>query len=84
MSKRKRKGFAASPKWPELPIAELTRIIERSKTAPLAEADYTKLKAAVDTLTFLTQEPSGEGDDDRSAAPDALRCDHGEDQPGRR
>ena len=61
MSKRKRKGFAASPKWPELPIAELTRIIERSKTAPLAEADYTKLKAAVDTLTFLTQELLAKG-----------------------
>src|SRR5689334_17534959 len=61
MSKRKRKGFAASPKWSELPIAELTRIIERAKTAPLAEADYTKLKAAVDTLTFLTQELLAKG-----------------------
>jgi transposase len=61
MSKRKRHPHASSSTWRDLPIAELTGIIDRAKTAPLDEADYTKLKAAVDTLTFLTQELLAKG-----------------------
>lgn len=58
MSKRKRS--TPGLKWPELPIAELTGIVERAKTA-LSEADHSKLKAAVETLTFLTQELLAKG-----------------------
>jgi len=61
MSKRKQKRSTPSPKLSELPIAELTGIVERTKTAPLAEADYAKLKAALDTLAFLTQELLAKG-----------------------
>jgi len=41
-------------------MAELSGIVERAKTA-LTEAEYTKLKAAMDTLTFLTQELLAKG-----------------------
>ena len=61
MSKRKRKRSTPSAKWRELPIAELTGIVERAKTAPLNEAEYAKLKAAMETLAFLTQELLAKG-----------------------
>ena len=54
MSKRKRS------QRPNLPIAELVGIVDRTKTA-LSETDYAKLRAAVDTLTFLTQELLAKG-----------------------
>ena len=61
MSKRKRNRSTPSAKWRELPIAELTGIVERAKTAPLTEAEYAKLKAAMETLAFLTQELLAKG-----------------------
>ena len=61
MSKRKRKRSTPSAKWRELPIAELAGIVERAKTAPLNEAEYAKLKAAMETLAFLTQELLAKG-----------------------
>ena len=60
MSKRKRSRSTSSPAWRDLPVAELTGIVDRARTA-LSETDYTKLKAAVDTLTFLTQELLAKG-----------------------
>ena len=49
--KKKRPG----PKRTDVPHAELVWIVERAKTAPLDEAGYVTLKAAIDTLSFLTQ-----------------------------
>jgi len=60
MSKRKRRRSTSTPGWRDLPVAELAGIVDRARTA-LSEADYTKLKAAVDTLTFLTQELLAKG-----------------------
>ena len=38
----------------ELSTAELERLLERARVEPLPEEDYQKLKAAVDTLEYLT------------------------------
>ena len=51
----------ARPGRSELRLEDLTAIVERAKAAPLGEADYTTLKAAVETLAFLTQELEGKG-----------------------
>jgi len=40
----------------EVDQRELEAILERAKTTPMSEAEYTKLHAAVETLAFLTQE----------------------------
>ena len=40
----------------DLDQSELEAILERAKTTPMSEAEYTKLHAAVETLVFLTQE----------------------------
>ena len=45
----------------ELQLDELQGILERAKAAPLDETDYATLKAAVDTLAFLTQELAAKG-----------------------
>ena len=60
MSKRKRQRSSPSLKWPDLPVAELSGIVERARTA-LNETEYAKLKAAMETLTFLTQELQAKG-----------------------
>jgi transposase len=39
----------------ELSTAELERLLERARVEPLPEEDYQKLKAAVDTLEYLTE-----------------------------
>jgi len=39
----------------EVPLEELQQALARSLDAPLAEADYRKLAAALDTLAHLTQ-----------------------------
>lgn len=45
----------------ELRLDELQGIVERAKAAPLTEADYATLRAAVETLAFLTQELEAKG-----------------------
>jgi transposase len=60
MSKRKRPPSSPSLKWPDLPVAELGGIVERARSS-LSETEYAKLKAAMDTLTFLTQELQAKG-----------------------
>ena len=39
----------------ELSMEELERLLERARVEPLPEEDYQKLKAAVDTLEYLTE-----------------------------
>ena len=39
----------------ELNRQELEQILERALTAPLAEDDYQKLHAVLDTLAYMTQ-----------------------------
>jgi transposase len=39
----------------ELNLEELATLLERAKTSPLSEPDYHKLKAALETLGYLTQ-----------------------------
>jgi hypothetical protein len=46
---------SGSPRM-ELDQSELEAILERAKTAPMSEAEYAKLHAALETLVFLTQE----------------------------
>ena len=60
MSKRKRNRSTSSPSWRDLPVAELAGIVDRARTA-LSETDYAKLKAAMDTLAFLSQELLAKG-----------------------
>jgi transposase len=60
MKRKSRHQNPSSSRLRDLPIAELTGIVERAKTA-LSETDYAKLKTAVDTLTFLTQELQAKG-----------------------
>ncbi len=45
-----------NPERIELEMSELEAILERSKTTPMSEEEYTKLHAALETLVFLTQE----------------------------
>ena len=40
----------------DLDQSELEAILERAKTTPMSEEEYTKLHAAIETLVFLTQE----------------------------
>ncbi len=61
MSRRKRHRRGSSSKRLDLPLAEILGIVERAKAAPLSEVDYATLKAAVDTLAFLTQELAAKG-----------------------
>jgi transposase len=59
--KKKRRASKAQPQRRELPLGELTAILERTKVGPLSEQDHATLKAAVDTLAFLTQELEAKG-----------------------
>lgn len=40
----------------DLPIEELSAIVDRAKVAVLSETEHTQLRAAMETLVFLTQE----------------------------
>ena len=55
MTKRRR------PKRIELGIEELTQIVDRAAQSPLSPEELAKLRAAVDTLGFLTQELEAKG-----------------------
>ena len=39
----------------DVPLAELTRLVERTQHAPLTAPEYTTLKAAIDTLGYVAQ-----------------------------
>lgn len=52
---------ARTPKPQEIHHTELAMILERAKSAPLSAEDHDKLKAAMDTLVFLTQELEAKG-----------------------
>jgi len=54
--KRRRTSRIPSPPHGELPIQELSAIIERTRVGALNEEEYGKLKAVLDTLVFLKQE----------------------------
>jgi transposase len=58
---KKKKGKKAEPQRRELPLEELCAIVERAKAGPLCEGDYETLKAAMETLAFLTQELEAKG-----------------------
>lgn len=49
-------GRQCNPKLLELDRGELETILEHTKTATLSEDEYTKLRVAMETLIFLTQE----------------------------
>jgi len=49
------------PERIELGIEELQSILERATREPLSSEEYARLKAAVDTLRFLTQELEAKG-----------------------
>ncbi len=57
---RRRPPRAAPPRL-ELPLDELQAIVARTQTAPLGAEDHAKLKAAMDTLAFLTAELQAKG-----------------------
>jgi len=57
--KKARKKKPAS-KHQDVPLEELTAIVERTKAA-LSEKEYDKLRSAVDTLAFLTNELEKKG-----------------------
>lgn len=61
MTKRKGRRSSGPFQRRELRLEELQGIVERAKTAPLTEADYATLKAAVETLAFLTEELAAKG-----------------------
>ena len=64
MSRRRRKPTGPRPATPpplELPLNELTAIVERTKSAPLSPDDHARLKAAMDTLAFVTAELQATG-----------------------
>jgi len=54
--KRRRTSHMPSPPHGELPIQELSAIIERTRVGALTEEEYGKLRAVLDTLVFLKQE----------------------------
>jgi len=55
--KRKRKPRKArSPRRQDVELSELEAILERAKVSPLNDGDREKLKAAIETLAFITNE----------------------------
>jgi transposase len=62
---RKKQGIAGSRGQPskvtELELRELQAILARAKAGPLGDAEVDKLKAAMDTLAFLTRELEAKG-----------------------
>jgi transposase len=61
MSERKAKQQRRDRKRREMRLDELGGIVERARSAPLSAGDYDTLKAAIDTLAFLTQEIEHKG-----------------------
>jgi hypothetical protein len=59
--RRQRAPPRAAPPRLELPLDELEAIVERTKTAALGAEDHAKLKAAMDTLAFVTAELQAKG-----------------------
>lgn len=53
--KRKRKGKRQQPRRQEIQLGELESIVERVKTS-LSDEEHGKLKAAIETLAFITRE----------------------------
>lgn len=62
---RKKQGVAGSRGQPskvtDIELRELQAILARAKTGPLGDAEVDKLKAAMDTLAFLTRELEAKG-----------------------
>jgi transposase len=54
--RRRKAGPRSAPPPLALPVDELGAIVERTKAAALSADDHAKLKAAMDTLVFLTAE----------------------------
>lgn len=48
-------------KYRDVPLKELAAIVERTRTSPLAAEDVSKLKTAMETLVFLTEELQAKG-----------------------
>ncbi len=59
--KPKRPTKRKKPLLEEISQEELEAIVLRARTAPLSEEDHGKLKAAVDTLSYLTQALEAKG-----------------------
>ncbi len=57
MKRRKKPAF----KRRDLDLGQLEAILERARTTPLTEEDHGKLKAAIETLAFLTGELEKKG-----------------------
>jgi hypothetical protein len=49
----------------DLRMADLERLVDRTRHAPLTEDEHATLKAAIDTLGYVAQLPRTEGHDDR-------------------
>jgi transposase len=58
---RRRKQERRAAKQREVQIGELTGIVERARSGPLGEADFSMLKTAIETLAFLTEELRAKG-----------------------
>jgi transposase len=56
MKREKDRGGRAKGEPRELKLEELDAILERARSSPLLGEEYEKLKAAMDTLAFLTAE----------------------------
>jgi transposase len=61
MKRKKRRPPKTRSVRRELRLEELTAILERAKSGPLSEEEHATLKAAVDTLAFLTRELEANG-----------------------
>jgi len=57
----KRRGQAPPAQCHELKLEHLAAVLERGKSGPLSDEDFQMLKAALDTLAFLTQELEAKG-----------------------
>jgi hypothetical protein len=64
----------------ELSTQELERLLERARVEPLPEEDDQKLKAAVDTLEYLTELVADKDTAIRHLRKLLLPGEHGEDQ----
>ena len=55
-AKQRRQGRGPNAPRVDLNLVEMMAILERAKQAPLSEEDHAKLKVAMETLGFITQE----------------------------
>ena len=83
---RKKQGAAGSRGQPskvtDIQLRELEAILARAKAGPLGDAEVDKLKAAMDTLAFLTRELEAKGASNPTFATHAVRAEHREDESG--